>query len=285
MSSVALVSSGSPAPHPSTRTTSALPERSLWECFKTQCRVLHALFLRELITRYGRHNIGFMWMFAEPMIFTLGVTALWSLMKQGGHGGIPITAFVLTGYSAILLWRNVPGRCIGALLPNFALMYHQNVKAIDVYWARIGLEIVGASMSCVILSIGFISFGMVEPPHNYLTALAGWALLSWYAASVGIFMGALSERADVIEKLWHPAMYLLIPLSGSFFMVDELPQGFQQVVLWVPTVSCVELFREGYLGTQWKWHYDIPYVVVFNMLVMLLGLAQVRYVSRNLTLE
>jgi capsular polysaccharide transport system permease protein len=266
-------------------TTSVQPEQSLWRCFKTQCRVVHALFLRELITRYGRHNIGFMWLFVEPMIFTLGVAALWTLVRHGDKGGIPMTAFVLTGYSALLLWRNVPGRCIGALLPNFALMYHHNVKAIDVYWSRISLEIVGATMSFVILSIAFIAAGMADLPEDYTKALAGWFLLAWYAGSVGILMGALSERFEIIEKLWHPAMYLLIPLSGSFFMVDTLPPQMRSVVMWIPTVSCTELLREGYIGAAWKWHYDIAYVVVFNMVVMLLGLAQVRYVSRNLTLE
>jgi ABC-type polysaccharide/polyol phosphate export permease len=34
--------------------------------------VLGALLIRELLTRYGRHNIGFLWLFVEPMIFTLG---------------------------------------------------------------------------------------------------------------------------------------------------------------------------------------------------------------------
>jgi ABC-2 type transport system permease protein/capsular polysaccharide transport system permease protein len=266
-------------------TTSALPEQSLWQCFKTQCRVVHALFLRELITRYGRHNIGFMWLFAEPMIFTLGIAGLWSLLTHGGHSGIPMAAFILTGYSCLLLWRNVPGRCINALGPSFPLMYHRHVKAVDVFASRIGLELVGASMSFVILSICFISFGIVAPPVNYLTALAGWLLLAWYAASLGLFMGSLSERFDIVEKFWHPAMYLLIPLSGSFFMVDELPKSLQTVVLFIPTVNCTELLREGYLGNQWRWHYDIGYVVSFNMFVMLLGLAQVRYVSRNLSLE
>ena len=43
-----------------------------------QLRVLGALLMREIITRYGRDNLGFLWLFVEPMIFTLGITALWS---------------------------------------------------------------------------------------------------------------------------------------------------------------------------------------------------------------
>ena len=33
---------------------------------RTQLRVTHALILRELLTRYGRHNGGFLWIFLEP---------------------------------------------------------------------------------------------------------------------------------------------------------------------------------------------------------------------------
>jgi capsular polysaccharide transport system permease protein len=47
------------------------------KCLGIQLRVLHALMMRELITRYGRDNLGVLWLVGEPMIFTLGVTTLW----------------------------------------------------------------------------------------------------------------------------------------------------------------------------------------------------------------
>jgi len=34
--------------------------------------------MREVITRYGRDNLGVLWMVGEPMIFTIGVATLWS---------------------------------------------------------------------------------------------------------------------------------------------------------------------------------------------------------------
>src|SRR3546814_17090085 len=36
--------------------------------FKIQRNVVAALFMREVLTRFGRHTIGFLWMFVEPMI-------------------------------------------------------------------------------------------------------------------------------------------------------------------------------------------------------------------------
>ena len=75
--------------------------------------------------------------------------------------------------------------------------------------------------------------------------------------------------------------YLFLPVSGAFFMVSWLPQRFQHAVLWVPTVSCTELLREGWLGTSIHAMYDIPYVMVFNLVIMLPGLLLIRYISEH----
>jgi ABC-2 type transport system permease protein/capsular polysaccharide transport system permease protein len=246
--------------------------------------VIGALLLREMLTRFGRHNIGFMWMFVEPMIFTLGVTLIWTLIKASRGDGISITAFVLTGYSTILLWRNMPGRCVGALMPNFSLLFHRQVKPLDVYIARIILEALGATISFIILTILLHSIGLVEWPQDYITLWAGWFLLAWYAASLGFFVGALSERSELVEKLWHPCQYIMIPLSGAFFMLSSFPPALRDILLYIPTVNCTEMFRAGYFGPGYEWFYSVSYVVVFNMVLMLLGLIQVRYVSKTLNL-
>jgi capsular polysaccharide transport system permease protein len=75
----------------------------------------------------------------------------------------------------------------------------------------------------------------------------------------------------------------MIPLSGSFFMLHSLPEGFRAVLLWIPTVSCAELVREGYFGPTVKSYYDVGYVIFFNLVVMLVALVQIRVVSRNIT--
>src|SRR5207248_8707633 len=68
---------------------------------RIQTRVTGALIMREIVTRYGRHNIGFMWVFAEPMMFTLGVVIVWSLLRTHTTR-LPVIPFVVTGYSSLL---------------------------------------------------------------------------------------------------------------------------------------------------------------------------------------
>lgn len=258
---------------------------SLADSWKIQRRVIAALILREVLTRYGRHNIGVLWLFVEPMLFTLGVAALWSVAGLNHTSNLPIVAFALTGYSAVLLWRNMPSRCIGSVQPNSALMYHRNVRLIDIYFSRLLLEIAGASTSFLILSILFINLGMMKPPEDVLKVLEGWTMLAWFGASFALFLGALSERSELVEKIWHPVSYLMLPLSGTGFLVDATPAQFQHLVLWIPIVHGTELVREGYFGSAIKAHYDLSYVTGVCLGFTFLGLAEERYASKRIVLE
>jgi ABC-2 type transport system permease protein/capsular polysaccharide transport system permease protein len=248
-----------------------------------QKRVLGALFLRESLTRFGRHNIGFLWLFVEPMMFTLGVTALWTAAGLGHGSNLPITAFALTGYSSVLLWRNMPGRCVGAVEPNASLLYHRNVRLLDVLVARVLLEGAGASLSFVFLTIFFRWIGWIDLPEDVLLVTAGYLMLAWFGISLGILVGALAERADLIEKLWHPITYLMFPLSGAGFVVSSLPENFQSFVLWFPMVHGVEMVRAGFFGSKVDAIYSFQYMFIVNVMLTVLGLIQVRYIASRVT--
>jgi ABC-2 type transport system permease protein/capsular polysaccharide transport system permease protein len=258
---------------------------SLRMAWQIQRRVIWALMLREMLTRYGRHNIGFLWLFAEPMLFTLGVTALWTAAKTIHGSNIPIVAFAITGYSSVLLWRNMSNRTIGAIAPNLSLLYHRNVRPIDIYMSRLLLEAAGATMSFVFLVLFFNFIGWLEYPQDLLQVAGAWCMLAWFGISLALFLGALSETSETVEKLWHPAAYILFPLSGAAFLVDALPEAAQKFVLILPMVHGVEFLREGYFGSQITAHYDIPYMGMWNVLLTLFGLAKTRQISRILVPE
>jgi ABC-type polysaccharide/polyol phosphate export permease len=246
-----------------------------------QKRVIGALLMREILTRYGRHNIGFMWLFAEPMMFTLGVAALWTAVHLTHGSDLPIVAFALTGYSTVLLWRNMPGRCVHAIQPNATLMYHRQVRPIDIYLARIILEGAGATISFSLLSVAFSSFGWMELPKDPLKVITGWIILAYFGGALAILIGALSERYEFIEKIWHPMMYFLFPLSGAAFFMEALPNNAREILKYVPMVNTVEYIREGYFGKIMEFHYDIFYVIKTSLVMTILALAQVNINNKN----
>jgi len=258
---------------------------SFSDSLRIQRRVIGALLRREMLTRFGRHNIGFLWLFVEPMIFTIGVTILWTATKSVHGSDLPIVAFALTGYSSVLLWRNMPGRCIGALQANLALMYHRNIKVFDIYAARLLLEFGGATISFSVLAVLFIAIEWMEPPADILQVFGGWLLIAWFGCALAMGLGALSYLSDLVDKLWHPFSYLLFPLSGAAFLVAALPLFAQEIVLWIPIVHGVEFVREGFFGPRARAVYDLGYLIPFNLVLTVISLIAVRYVSRRVVPE
>jgi ABC-type polysaccharide/polyol phosphate export permease len=248
---------------------------------RLQTRVVAALLMREIITRYGRDNLGFLWLFVEPMTFTIGVTALWSAAGLSHGSSLPIAAFALTGYSSVLLWRNMPSRCAMAIASNKGLLYHNNVRVIDLFITRILLEFAGASISFTVLSTLFIFMNWMSTPVDIMGVLLGWFFLTWFGAALATIIGALTAYSELVDRLWHPAQYLLFPLSGAAFMVEWLPIKFQQLVLILPMVHGVEMLREGYFGSIVRTHYNVSYLFVCCMLMTLIALALARDASRK----
>ena len=255
---------------------------SILSCARTQGRVIGALFLREILTRFGRHNIGFMWLFVEPMLFTSGVLGVWTLF-HGHKTPFPLIPFCVSGYGTILMWRNTIGRSGNAVEPNRALLHHRNVRIIDLFAARIVLEVTGASVSFLILFTFFMAIGKMAPPDDVLKMLLAWFLLSWFSVGMALIVGSIATFSEPFERFWHVFAYLYLPASGAFFTVAMLPPSVQAIAVWVPTVNCTELLREGIFGTAIGARYNLFYMVTLNLSLMLPGLLLVRRVQ--LTVE
>lgn len=247
--------------------------QDFFEAWKVQCRVIRALLMREMLTRYGRRNIGFLWLFVEPMMVTMVVAAIWSARGLHQFSDIPIVAFAITGYSGIQLWRNMSRRCINAIDPNRALLRHRPVKMLDIYIARMLLESCGATTSFTVLSIIFSIFSeQISPPENILLVVFAWFLLTWLAMGISITLGSLSELTPLVTKFWPPFIYILYPLSGAMFLVGSLPPRMREIVLYIPIVHANEMLRDGYFGSHFQAHYDISYLIGWCLGLSFVGL-------------
>jgi capsular polysaccharide transport system permease protein len=254
---------------------------SFREGLRINLRVIHALLMREVITRFGRQNLGVLWLIGEPALFTLGITGLWAAGNLNHGSSLPIVAFAITGYSSVLVWRNTATMCNQAISQNFNLLYHRNVQVLDVFLTRILLELAGATSSFITLAIVFTMLGLMEPPDDLLTVICGWLLLAWFGASLGLALGSASAYSELVNRFWHPVSYLLFPLSGAAFMVDYLPQAAQKAVLILPMVHGVELLRDGYFGDKVRTHYDIAYMAVICLVLNFIGLILARDAGRR----
>lgn len=254
---------------------------SLRASLSIQIRVLGALLMREIITRYGRHNVGFLWLFIEPMMFSIGITILWSFTGMS-KGIIPVAGFALTGYSAIVLWRNMVSRLANTSSANQGLLYHSQVSVMDLILSRALLEAAGVTVSFIGLSFAFIALDLMFLPSDPLKIAFAWFLLIWFVIAAGMIAAYAGETSEVFDRVWHVMMYLTLPFTGAFSMVSWLPTAVQEILLWSPMVHAVEMLREGYFGNGVIAIYSVFYLMSCNLALTLVGLVLIRKIRRNL---
>ena len=259
--------------------------RTLAGGWRIQRRVISALMIRDLITRFGRENIGFLWMMAEPLLFAVLVGLLWTFMKGPEEHGISVIAFVASGYIPLVMFRSTIGRAVRAFSANSSLLYHRQVTILDLILVRFLVELIGSMMAYLAVAALLGFFGLFPMPVDLGSLLLGWMIYGYFTLSVAMILAPLSEVSDTLEKFMPVTTYLMVPFSGTFNMTSWLTPSVREILLYSPPVSAMELQRYGIWGDKITPYYDIPYAVAVSTVLMLIGLILCRRIRRVLIVE
>jgi capsular polysaccharide transport system permease protein len=254
--------------------------------FAVQRNVVGAIMMRELVARWGRRNLGFAWLFGEPLIFALPVIAVWSVVRGKFEHGLPMVAFIWTGYMPLLIFRHVTGGALNSMRTAAALLYHRRVTPLDLFIGRQGLEALGNLASAATSFAVLFILGAIEWPRNYDLMLVGFLYTAWWSLTVALIVSCLSERSELVAHIWAPISYLYIFFSGFFLLADWMPEGLRRVALAIdPPLHCYEMVRGGMFGNLMHAHYDIPYLTFLLAGLTVFGLWLVRNVREHIELE
>ena len=241
--------------------------------FALQGRVIWALVLRELQTRYGRENIGYLWVVGEPILFCAGVAIVWTMIRPAHEHGLPVTAFVITGYVPLTMWRHCIIRAVKAFEANGALLFHRQVTPLDIIFSRVLLEVVGTWVAGAIVACLAMLLGLMQPPEDVWLLYLGLLFHSAFSLASALLIASLSERSDVLEKFLSAVMYLSLPLSGAFAMTSWLPENARWILLLSPSVQNLEMIRGGQFGPGSHPLYDLSYDAWVTGLLLLVGVS------------
>jgi len=257
-----------------------------WITFvETHSRIVGALMMREIITRYGRKGIGFLWLVAEPLMFCSGVLLMWSVLKPEYEHGVRVGPFIMTGYMSLLLFRHIVSYNTMAVQANVGLLYHKIIKPIHIYTSRSIMEFVGASVAFIIVYLFLALFGQVGAPADVLSVYGGWMLLAWMSIGVALIFSSLAIEHEVMERIVPVIMYLMIPLSGAFVMAAWLPDAYRSAYLLVPFPNAVEMIRAGVFGEFVPTYYNFGYAAAWAAGLTLVGLLNISRARRRLEIE
>lgn len=259
--------------------------RALIGAFAAQVRTMYALILREMMTRYGREGLGFVWLIVEPLAFCLAVIVLWTAVKPEYEYGVRVAPFVMSGYMCLLVIRHLVSNGVNALQANTGLLFHRKVRPLHIYLSRAFLEFFGSTLAFGVVYAMLLAIGQVELPKDWLLLYAGWFILGWLSFGFALVLSALAIRFEAVERMNNLLLYLMIPLSGAFFMVEYIPQNYREYYLYIPFPHAIEMVRAGIWGEFIPTHYTPWYPIAFGGVLVFFALILLNAFSNYIETE
>jgi capsular polysaccharide transport system permease protein len=250
-----------------------------------QARIIGAILMREIHTRFGRNNIGYLWLFLEPLLFSLCVISVHFATRGNNSFGMPVAPFYICGYTPFLMFRSIVNRATATIDSNRTLMYHRHVTIFNLLFARAVLDAAAITLSMFVLLGGAVALGLGDVPDRPLLIFIALGLMFWICFALSLPVAALQELSTATEQIVHPFTYITLPFSGTFFLVEWIPSPYKEWLLYIPLIHINQLLREGQFGGFDSQYVDIPYVVAWCMVLTFIGLLAIRLIRPHLEIE
>jgi capsular polysaccharide transport system permease protein len=244
---------------------------TFWDALRVQSRVVFALMLRDIRTRFFGTPVGYviaiLWPFANIMIL-LSINGFASRAAPYGDsaalwfatGLVPFTAF---NYMA----RNT---MIGLVMVK-PLVGYPIIKPMDLLLARGILEILSAG--CVVLLM--ISFFAVEDipfmPSDPTQALAAIGASMLLGFGFGLINGVIAGLFLFWVTGYGLFSIIMWVASGVYFVPDALPESARYWLSFNPALQGVVWVRSAYFEGYGVLTLDKAYMLKFAIVSVCLG--------------
>ena len=181
---------------------------------RMQLNVLHALMLRETRTRFGAHQLGYLWALIEPLMWIATFYLLFKFMDRRLPVGMDPVSFLTTGLIPFLMFRQNLNQLLNAINASKGLLFYPRIRPLDLMFARAGLEMATLGMVFIVI-MGFNALYQGQlAVHDPLQVLAGLVLACLLGIGCGIFTGALFSFSSAVLRIIPILLRPLIWISG-----------------------------------------------------------------------
>lgn len=261
-------------------------ERSIVQAAAIQKRIIGALILRDMKTRFGRSHVGYLLAIAWPLAHMLGIMAIQFVVGRITPIGTDLTIFVATGVLPYILCVYPARMTMLCIITNQPLLLFQIVKTTDILISRIILETLTSCLVCCLFVVILFSYGVDLKPVKMDNAV--FAVLA--SIFLGISMGVFNTILFCLLRLVWYVSFILISIalyatSGAFILSSNLPETTRNVLWFNPLFQCVEWLRSGYYEGYGASSLSQEYVMGFSLACLFLGLAGERILRGHLYLN
>ena len=248
-----------------------------------QARIIGALMLREMRTRFGQRQFGYAWALIEPLIQIGILSGMFYILGAKPSLGTSYETFFLTGYITFTFFREPATQAAQSITANRALLTFPPVRNIDTVWARIILEVVTgiAALGFVVITFAFLEIPVV--PDNPLRVAFGLLSMIILGAGFGIFNAIISTLFKSWMMVWGWFMRLQYFTTGIFFVPEKLPPFLLDYLKWNPSMQGIIIVREGFYSGYQSTMLIKSLPMVCGISLILLGLVTEKLYRRRVS--
>jgi capsular polysaccharide transport system permease protein len=247
-----------------------------------QIRVITALMLRDVRTRFFGHGAGYLVAVFWPLAHIAILLVLFSATGRVVPFGSSIILYFAVGLAPTMAFIYASRWIMLSTVMNKSLLSFPVVKLFDILIARCILEVLSSCLMCILLLVILSSIGIDVMPASSSEALKAMSAALLLGAGVGFLNGLLT----VVLPLWVTGYALvtiiIYMLSGVLFVPDSLPEIGREIVAWNPVLHSVEWMRVAYYGTYTSRTLDKTYLLSFGFGSVFLSLVALRFGQRFL---
>ncbi|UCH75346.1 MAG: ABC transporter permease [Rhodospirillales bacterium] len=239
---------------------------------RVQLRVVHALLLREINTRFGQYRFGYVWAVAEPITHVVVLSFIFGIRSRTAAEGVEFPIFLATGIIPFVAFRNMVTRTMATVEANRALYTYPQVRPFDTLIARFVLEVVIYSLVFVLFMVGAGWVGFDVAVQDPLVVLVVFLALGLLGLGVGALACVLNDVLPDVAQMVPIILRPLYFISGIFFSVEVIPAEYRVWLLWNPVLHALELIRGHYFDAI-EAHYGDPlYLAAWTFACLSFGL-------------
>lgn len=241
--------------------------------FTVQCRVLHALILRELKSRYGNRRLGFVWALIEPLMFISLFVAFFLLIGRESQGGVPVPLFFVAAISPFFMFRDIFAEVAQGTRGHQSLLMFPQVTRMDLLFSKLALNALVSIAVFIILLCGLYAIGYTFVIDSLLGVMIAFGMMILLGFGLGLVIGAFCIRYEFVQSISQTLLGRpLFITSGLFFSASMLPPAVRKIALYNPLLHCTELVRVSLFENFESRHIDLTYVMVFTLILNSLGM-------------
>ncbi len=245
-------------------------------------RVIVALILREMSTRYGRTPGGYIWAVLEPLGMIVILGWAFSLLARSPSLGTSFLLFKATGFLILQIFNVLGGQVGNSLTFSKPLLKYPRVTWVDAIAGRFTLNLIVLLVVTILILSGIMIYDGVTATLNWPAIFLAVGLAAALGLGVGCLNCFLFMRFPVWNQLWSILTRPLFLISGVIILYEDMPAIGRDYLWYNPLLHLTGLMREGFYPLYRPTYISVTYVGVWVVIPMVLGLLLLRRFHREL---